>query len=88
VGVPVIAVAGNMHQIWNAEAIVRAGAGELVRAGDLDSETLSASVRRVLTRASYSQAAMALAHTLSQYDPARRLEEILGRVLSHSCAVA
>jgi UDP:flavonoid glycosyltransferase YjiC (YdhE family) len=88
VGAPVIGVAGNMNQTWNMEAIQKSGAGELLRAAELDAKTLRATVKKMLARSSYAQAAVALASTFSKYDPARRLEEVLGRALSHSSAVA
>jgi UDP:flavonoid glycosyltransferase YjiC (YdhE family) len=88
VGVPVIGVAGNMHQTWTMQAIQRAGAGELLRAADFDPEALRAAVRRMLAESSYSEAALALAGIVCRYDPGRRLEEVLGNVLSSSSAVA
>lgn len=88
VGVPVLGIAGNLHQTWNMEAIERAGAGRLLRAGAADRETLRAAVTQMLSRSSYAEAAVTLAGLLAKYDPARRLEEILGKVLSPSSVAA
>ena len=88
VGVPVLGIAGNMHQTWNMEAIERAGAGRLLRAGAVDREALRATVTQMLSKSSYAEAAVALAGLLAKYDPARRLEKILGKVLSQSSVAA
>src|SRR5262249_24783095 len=89
VGVPVVGLAGNMHQTWTMQAIQAAGAGELVRAADFDPAILRGIVRTLLTEPSYSESALALAEAISRYDPARRLEAVLARALTPtSSAVA
>ena len=88
VGAPVIGVAGNMHQTFTMQAIQRAGAGELLRAARLRPRRASSGRRRMLTERSYAEAALSLADVVSRYDSARRLEAVLGSLLSPSSAVA
>ena len=87
-GVPVLGLAGNMTQLLTIGAIARAGAGEWLRAGSVESATLRAAVVRMLDRPSYSEAAARLASAFARYDAVARLQDLLTSMPARSAAVA
>ncbi|HZT81837.1 MAG TPA: glycosyltransferase [Gemmataceae bacterium] len=81
-GRPVLGVASNMDQHLNMEAICRAGAGELLRAGTLTPAGLREAVSRMLGEGRYAASAAKLAATLANYPALERFSAILAEVLS------
>jgi UDP:flavonoid glycosyltransferase YjiC (YdhE family) len=67
-GVPVLGIASNMDQFMNMEALVRSGAGILLRADRLSQPTVRAAVQRLLADPAHGQAARAAAAHLHARD--------------------
>ena len=54
-GVPVLGIASNMDQFMNMEAVVKAGAGVMLRADRLDSKSIQAAVKNALDLPAFRQ---------------------------------
>ncbi len=76
-GVPVLGVASNMDQYLNMEAVRRAGAGELVRAGSVSSATIRQAASKLLASADAATAAKTLAGVFARRRPERTFASIL-----------
>lgn len=63
-GVPVLAIASNMDQFMNMKAIVRAGAGELMRADRCSPRVLQSTLETLLSQRRYALQARELAAVL------------------------
>ena len=79
-GVPVIGVANNLDQYLNMAAIVKAGAGQLLRAGTCDSRALVKAINEMLSDSSCRTAARELAERLARYDSADRFTHIINEI--------
>lgn len=80
-GVPVIGVASNLDQYLNMAAIVKSGAGQLLRSGSCSSAQLAASVKDMLADAKYGSAANALAQRLACYDALKEFPRAIGEII-------
>ena len=76
-GVPVIGVANNLDQYLNMTAIVKAGAGRVLRAGTCNSAALVTAIGAVLRDASCRDAAARLAARLAAYSARERFAGII-----------
>jgi UDP:flavonoid glycosyltransferase YjiC (YdhE family) len=83
-GRPVLGIASNMDQHLNMEAVQRAGAGELLRAGRADAFGIRSAVERILADPSYTAAAGRLARAFSHYHAPSRFQALIKRVLNSS----
>jgi UDP:flavonoid glycosyltransferase YjiC (YdhE family) len=79
-GVPVIGIASNLDQFLNMGTLVRAGAGEIVRADRFSGDRLATLVTKVLAETGYTLAARKLADIGERYDGARRFAGIVHSV--------
>lgn len=80
-GRPVVGLCSNMDQFLNMEAVQRAGAGEFLRAGEADVNTIRQTVRRVLDEPRYRESAARLAEQFAKYDAAARFWSLVEDVL-------
>jgi UDP:flavonoid glycosyltransferase YjiC (YdhE family) len=85
-GKPVIGVASNLDQHLSMSAIERAGAGRLLRAGNLDPAEVRASVSDALASTGLSEAARQLATQLGRWDASARFVEILDQATRQATA--
>jgi UDP:flavonoid glycosyltransferase YjiC (YdhE family) len=63
------------------EAIQRAGAGRLLRAGNIKAHTIRATVIHMLTDTTYTEAAVKLSHALANYHAQSKFLNIVSKVL-------
>jgi UDP:flavonoid glycosyltransferase YjiC (YdhE family) len=71
-GVPVLGIASNMDQHLTMQAVKRAGAGILLRAGQTDRRAVRQAVLELLASPGYRQAAGQVAAEFARYDAASR----------------
>lgn len=71
-GTPVLGIASNMDQHLTMQAVKRAGAGILLRAGQADRRAIHESVQALLTTPSYREAAGRVATEFASFDVNRR----------------
>ena len=76
-GVPVIGIASNLDQFLNMDAIVRAGAGDLIRADRFSGPDLTAIVTRILGGTEHIAAAQTIAARIAGYDSQRRFAAVI-----------
>lgn len=82
-GVPVLGiVSNNMDQQLNMEAVVRAGAGEALKARGLTTEAVEAAARRLLEAGEARRAAQRLATGSQALQPAEGLARLITELLS------
>lgn len=81
-----LGIVSNMNQHLNMQAVEGAGAGRFERAGRLESRALGDLALSFLARPAYTEAAQGLARTLSRYDAATRLQDLLARIPVHTSA--
>jgi UDP:flavonoid glycosyltransferase YjiC (YdhE family) len=79
-GVPVIGIATNLDQYLNMGAIVKTGAGQLLRAGTADTKQLVSLIRRMLAESAPRDAAAALVERLEKYDSRREFPRIIKEI--------
>lgn len=79
-GVPVIGIATNLDQFLNMAAIVKAGAGQLLRAGTCDVRELVTLIRQMLAEPHYGAAAATLAVRLARYDSSALFSAMIDEV--------
>lgn len=79
-GVPVIGVSNNLDQYLNMAAIVKAGAGLGLRSGTCDSQKLVEAINRVLSEASFAEAARTLCLRLAEYHSRDRFTETINEI--------
>jgi UDP:flavonoid glycosyltransferase YjiC (YdhE family) len=85
-GVPVLGICSNMDQYMNMEAIQRAGAGRLLRAGKADARSIRAAARDLLSVSDYASAARRLKDGFASYDAPTRFRATLDEVLTKTGA--
>jgi UDP:flavonoid glycosyltransferase YjiC (YdhE family) len=79
-GRPVLGVAFNLDQYLATDAIARAGAGLLLRAGNLREADVARALSRVLTEPSFGERARALQGELARWDARARFEDVVGEI--------
>jgi UDP:flavonoid glycosyltransferase YjiC (YdhE family) len=82
-GIPVLGIASNMDQHLNMEAIQRAGAGRLLRAGNAKAHTIRAIVTHMLIDTTYTEAAVKLSHALANYHAQSKFLNIVSLEFRH-----
>jgi UDP:flavonoid glycosyltransferase YjiC (YdhE family) len=80
-GRPLIGVAFNLDQYLATDAIARAGAGLLLRAGSLDRARVEAAARRILVEPGFARAARALASTFARWDGPARFRDFVAETV-------
>jgi UDP:flavonoid glycosyltransferase YjiC (YdhE family) len=80
-GIPMVGIASNMDQHLNIQAIQRAGAGRVLRAGQITPTAIEQVVTEMLAQASYSEAAHRLRKSMANYSATRRFQELVAQVL-------
>jgi UDP:flavonoid glycosyltransferase YjiC (YdhE family) len=71
-GVPVIGIASNLDQFLNMDTIVRAGAGEIMRADRFSASALATRVTKILAGTGHAAAAKKIAGLIAGYDGGSR----------------
>lgn len=71
-GVPVLGIASNLDQHLTMQAVQKAGAGILLRAGKADRHSLRMAVQKLLSVPDYIEAAKRVADEFAAFDPASR----------------
>jgi UDP:flavonoid glycosyltransferase YjiC (YdhE family) len=79
-GRPVLGVPFNLDQYLATDAIARAGAGLLLRAGSLRKADVEAALARLLTEPPYAERARALQAELAKWDARARFEDVVGEI--------
>ena len=79
-GVPVLGIASNMDQFLNMGAMVRAGAGRVLRADRVSAEEIRAAVTEMLASQTYAQAAANLAEISARYSATARFEAVIAQM--------
>jgi UDP:flavonoid glycosyltransferase YjiC (YdhE family) len=79
-GVPVIGIATNLDQYLNMAAIVKTGAGQILRAGTCEAKQLVALIRRMLADTVAGEAANALAERLAGHDSAKEFPRVVSEI--------
>jgi UDP:flavonoid glycosyltransferase YjiC (YdhE family) len=77
-GVPVLGIASNLDQFLNMHYVVKAGAGECLRADSLAHDAVREAVARLLAEDRYRRAATSLAASFRRYDAGRILAGVIG----------
>ncbi len=80
-GVPVLGLPGNLDQYLNMSAVVRAGAGRMLRSGRLRADELARQLRGLLDDTGSRAAAGRLAASWRALDPAAACGEVLREAL-------
>ena len=80
-GVLVIGIASNLDQFLNMGTIVRAGAGEIMRADRFSGAALARFVTKLLEETEYTTAARKIAGVIAGYDGGSRFAAIVRSVL-------
>ena len=76
-----VGIASNMDQHLNIQAIQRAGAGRVLRAGQITPAAIGQVVTEMLEQASYSEAAYRLRKSMANYSATMRFRELVAQVL-------
>jgi UDP:flavonoid glycosyltransferase YjiC (YdhE family) len=84
-GVPVIGIASNLDQYLNMAAVVKAGAGQLLRSGNCDAAMLVALATDMLAQPSFGRAAAELAGRMARYDSQKEFPRVINEIC---CEVA
>lgn len=85
-GVPVLGIASNMDQFMNMAAVVRAGAGEVMRADRVSAHSIRATVTRMLTDSDCRTQARGLARSFGEVDSGRTFRDFVGRIFGEGRA--
>jgi UDP:flavonoid glycosyltransferase YjiC (YdhE family) len=85
-GRPVLGVAFNLDQYLATDAIERAGAGLLLRAGNLRAGDVARALSRLVTEPSFGERARALQAELSSFDARARFEAVVGEICHRTSA--
>lgn len=85
-GVPVLGIAGNMDQFMNMVAVVRAGAGEMLRADRAGAQPLGAAVMRLLHQDHYRRQAGLLARSFADPDSGQCFRDFVSQILGKKMA--
>jgi UDP:flavonoid glycosyltransferase YjiC (YdhE family) len=81
-GRPVLGVPFNLDQYLASQAIARAGAGLLVRAGQADARNVAVALERLLTERSFTARATDLAATLGRWNAAAAFASLVERAVA------
>lgn len=79
-GRPVLGVPFNLDQYLASDAIVRAGAGLLLRAGSVRKADAERALTRLITEPSFDERARALQAELARWDARARFEDVVGEI--------
>jgi len=85
-GVPVLGIASNLDQFLNMHYVVKAGAGECLRADSLDRRAVRAAAERLLADPAARAAAARLAAAFARYDAGRILTQVIDEACAHRSA--
>ena len=80
-GVPTIGIASNLDQFLNMGTLVRAGAGEIIRADRFSGDALAALVTRMLKGTDHAAAARKIAESSAGYDSGSRFAAVIETVM-------
>ena len=80
-GIPMVGIASNMDQHLNIQAIQRAGAGRVLRAGQITAAMIRKTVTEMLEEVSYSEAAHRLRKSMAHYCATMRFRELVAHIL-------
>ena len=80
-GVPVIGIASNLDQFLNMGTLVRAGAGEIMRADRFNGPALAALVKKMVEGTEHAAAAGKIAARITGYDSGSRFAALVRSVL-------
>lgn len=83
-GVPVLGLCSNMDQYMNMEAIQRAGAGELLRAGKANVSSIRHAAQTLLSTPSYKLSAERLRDSFTKYPSLIRFRSVVDQALSEA----
>ncbi len=83
-GKPVLGIPRNMDQFCVMEAVVRQGAGRLMRKASITAETLSQAAKEMLTDPRYREAAQQQQSSIATMNPVRNLERVVNAVLGET----
>jgi len=81
-GVPVIGIASNLDQFLNMGTLVRAGAGQIMRADRFDERRLVSLVTHMIAGSSHRAVALQMADAILRYDGGSQLSDTIGHVLN------
>jgi UDP:flavonoid glycosyltransferase YjiC (YdhE family) len=76
-GVPVLGIAYNIDQYLTMSAVVRKGAGILLRSGRLTTTSVREAAQKILTNKEYQSAAGSIAREFAQYDAPAVFQDFL-----------
>ena len=79
-GVPVLGIASNMDQFLNMAAVVRSGAGKVVRADRLCVRSLREAVFRMISEPDYRYGAKRLSKSLNQQDSRQNFRDFVNEI--------
>ncbi|MEW5943473.1 MAG: glycosyltransferase [Pseudomonadota bacterium] len=85
-GVPVLGIASNMDQFLNMGALVRAGAGLLLRADRVNAKKIRAAASRLLSDSGFSGHAAKLANAFARYLAPERFADVVGLAVAGNTA--
>lgn len=80
--VPVLGIAGNMDQFLNMDAVVKSGAGVLMRADRASVAAIRALVPHLLSTAAYTQAAKKVGEIFGRYSAPDRFAAVVAETAS------
>lgn len=79
-GVPVIGIASNLDQYLNMAAVVKTGAGQLLRSGTFDAARLVNLSKAMLAQSAFGNAAVALAGRLARFDSEKEFPRVINEI--------
>lgn len=85
-GVPVLGIASNMDQFMNMAAVVRAGAGEVLRADRISARLIREAIARLLSDADFRRRATWLARSFEELDSRRTFRDFVGKIFGDGLA--
>ena len=85
-GIPVLGIASNMDQFMNMAAVVRSGAGEMLRADRVSTWQLREAVLRMLSGADCQRGAARLARLFDELDSRHIFRDFVGQRLGNDVA--
>ncbi len=86
-GVPVLGIPGNLDQYLNMSAIVKAGAGKLLRSSDASAKRVKASISELLSAPHFAFNAQRLGRAIETWRPAPILSATIAKALSTPCSL-
>ena len=76
-GTPVLGIPSNLDQLLNMQFVVRCGAGQTLRADQVNARSVRDSVQRLLAEPAYGERAQQVRAWFAGWDPAASLDAIL-----------